>query len=95
MKNKTRWLIAGLVAVNAVLGVAAWQALAPTSSAFAQGRKGSDYLILSHRMQQYFVVYALDTGSGNLVALKQGLSHRELQPIARKDIQTDLGRSGR
>lgn len=95
MTNKNRWIIAGLVVLNAILGVAAWQTLAPTSHAFAQGRRGSDYLILSRRSQNYLMVYALDTNSGNLVALRQDPAQRTLLPVARKEIQADIGRSAR
>lgn len=95
MKNKNRWIIAGLVMANAILGVAAWQTLTPASPAFAQGRRGSDYMVLSRRSQNYLMVYALDTTTGNLVALRQDPQQKQIQVVARKDIQADFGRSTR
>jgi predicted secreted hydrolase len=95
MRNKNRWIIAGLAAANAILGVAAWQALTPASAAFAQGRRGSDYMVLSRRTQNYLMVYALDTNTGNLAALRQDTQQKQIQVVARRDIQADFGRSTR
>lgn len=95
MKNKNRWIIGGLVALNAILGVAAWQTLTPASPAFAQGRRGNDYMVLARRNQNYLMIYALDTSSGKLVALRQDPNQRQLQIVAQKDIQADIGRSAR
>ncbi len=98
MLNTKRWLIAGLVALNAVLGVAAWQALAPGTSVFAQAqRRGSsnDYIILTRHNQRYMTVYAFDATNGTLVGLRQDSSQKQLIPVSRKDALADLNRMSR
>jgi len=95
MTTRNRWIVAGLVVLNGILGVAAWQSLSPTATAYGQSRRNGDYIVLSRRNITNVMTYVLDTSTGALVALKQEPQKKEIKIMARRDVTSDIGRSTR
>ena len=88
-----RWIVAGLIVLNAVLGIGVYMHIGGEKSAYAQiGGVGRDFVSVAGYLNNDSIVYVLDPSSGRLVAIKTSLVDRRLTILARRSITDDLRR---
>jgi cytochrome c oxidase subunit IV len=88
-----RWIVAGLLVLNAVLGIGVYMHLGAEQSAFAQiGGVGRDYVSVAGYLNNDSVVYVLEPSSGRLVAIATNMANRRLSVLARRNITEDIRR---
>jgi hypothetical protein len=84
-----RWIVAGLVVLNLMLGIGVYQRM--ESKAEAQiGRGAGNYATVAGQANMDCVVYILEVNTGRLVALKA--NGGDVKPMASRDIAKDLER---
>lgn len=92
MTNLSKWVIAGLVTLNVLLGVGVAVKLFADRTAYAQIGGNRDYAVVSGYLNQQSVLYVLDVSSGRLIALRQDVPNRKVYPAATKNVMDDLRR---
>jgi hypothetical protein len=84
-----RWIVAGLVVLNVMLGIGVY--LRMESKAQAQiGRGAGNYATVAGQANMDSVVYILEVTKGQLVALKT--NGGDVRKMAERDIAKDLER---
>ena len=88
-----RWIVAGLIVLNAVLGIAVYMHLGGERSAYAQiGGVGRDFVSVAGYINNDSVVYVPEPNTGRLVAISANMANRRIGVIARRNITEDLRR---
>ncbi len=88
----TKWLVAGLIALNAILGLAVYQRFGVENKAFAQAGARKDILSVSGYVNGQSYLYMWDTNGGMMVVVKPDPVNKKFEAIAKKDIASDLAR---
>jgi hypothetical protein len=89
-----RWIVAGLIVLNAILGIGVYMHLGGERSAYAQiGGVGRDFVSVAGYLNNDSVVYVLEPSSGRLIAIKASMADRSLTPLASRIITEDLRRT--
>jgi hypothetical protein len=84
-----RWIVAGLVVLNVMLGVGVYLQMEGRAHA-AIGASGGNYVTVAGQSNLDSVVYILDVNRGQLAALK--INGGQIKPLATRDIGKDLER---
>jgi hypothetical protein len=87
-----RWLIAGLIVLNLVLGVAVYLRLGGERAAQAQigGARGDYSVVAGNGSNNTSIVYILDASTGRLLALRTDPVNHKVDYAGGKIITTDL-----
>ena len=88
----TNWVVAGLVALNAVLGLAVYNRVFKDRPAYAQAGVRKDVMSVSGYVNGQSYIYLWDTIGGMMVVLKPDPVNKKVDVIARKDVLGDLNR---
>ena len=84
-----RWIVAGLVLLNLVLGAALWNRAGGEKTAYGQiGVPNSDVVTIGG----FNTVYLLQVSTGYLVAMQVDPANKKVNIVAAKDLKNDLER---
>jgi len=87
----TRWIIlAGLVVVNGLLGVAVYQRLAERPAQAQIGAGRVDVISVAGVSNGQTVVYMMDATSGALQAVRVDVSNGRMETVARTNVAGDM-----
>ncbi|MGN6370451.1 MAG: hypothetical protein ACTHN5_19525 [Phycisphaerae bacterium] len=89
-----RWIVAGLLVLNAILGIGVYMHLGGEQSAYAQigGIGRGDFVSVAGYLNNDSVVYVLEPSTGRLVAISTNMANRRISVLARRNITEDLRR---
>ena len=87
-----RWLLPALAGLNLLLAAGLFVRLHDNSALGAVLGQGN-YLLVAGRSQNTLTLYALETGTGKLLAIKQDASQNRSTVIATADVADDLDRA--
>jgi hypothetical protein len=88
-----RWIVAGLVVVNLLLGLGVWMRLGGERTAKADiGKPGLNFATVSGQSNNDSIIYVLEVNSGRLVALQTSIINNSVKLIAQKNVAADMQR---
>jgi len=91
-----RWIVAGLVVLNAILGISVYMHLGGDKTAFGQiGGSARDYVTVAGYSGGDTIIYVLEPSTGRLAALKNGLLEKRVTVVAARNITQDFARAVR
>jgi len=87
-----RWIVAGLVILNVVLGVSVFMRVGGEKTAYAQIGAGKSYVTVAGTINNDDIIYVLESSTGRLVAIKVNPVDRKVTLAASKNIAPDFQR---
>jgi hypothetical protein len=89
----TRWILAGLIVLNVLLGAGVYLRFGGENAAYAQiGRGGGEFATVSGNNNGQAIVYILEANTGRLIAIRADPVNRKVELIGGKDVASDLAR---
>ena len=89
----SRWIVAGLVLLNLMLGAAVWMRVGGESKAYAQiGAVPRDYATVSGFTNNASTIFLLETSTGRLAAVQVDITGRRIAPVSSRNVADDLQR---
>jgi len=89
----SRWIVAGLIVLNVLLGAGLWMRMGGEKTAMAQiGAAQSDYTAVVGYSNQQSFIYMLQLSTGRLVALRVDPINHRVDAVAAKNVTQDLTR---
>ncbi|HVS70586.1 MAG TPA: hypothetical protein VHQ47_04955 [Phycisphaerae bacterium] len=86
-----KWIVAGLAALNLLLGLAVWSRVAGDKPAFGQiGGVQSDYAAVAGFTNNTTTIFLLQVSTGHLAAVQIDPVGRTSKPIAVRNVADDL-----
>jgi len=87
----TRWIVAGLVVLNLLLGAGMYMRFGGERSAQAQiGGGGSDYAVVSGFNNNQTLLYIMEVRSGNMVVVRTDPVNHKAELAAIRRVGEDL-----
>ena len=88
-----RWIVAGLIVLNAILGIGVYMHIGGEKSAYGQiGGVGREYVSVAGYLNNDAIVYVLEPSTGKLVAIRTSVTDRRVTTVASRTITADLAR---
>ena len=86
----TKWIVAGLVVLNGILGLAVWQHLGGERTALAQSAIRHDVLTVAGLTNGNANFYMFDTNGGVLLVVRPDANGKKLNPVAQRNVGDDF-----
>ena len=89
----SKWIVAGLIVLNLILGVGVYQRLVEQkATAQGIGRAVPQVATVAGQAGGNSVIYILDVNTGRMVALKNDIVSKRIDIIDTVDVAADLAR---
>ena len=90
----TKWIVAGLIVLNLLLGAGLFFRMGGEKTANAQiGATQSDYTLVSGYANQQSVLYMLQLSTGRLIAIRVDPINHDIKPVAGRNVTQDIPRT--
>lgn len=93
--TSTRWIVAGLVGLNVMLGIGVYQRLHVDQTALAQVGGRKDVITVAGVSGGTSVLYMYDTIGGMMVVLRPDPVNQKLDAVTQRDVSADFARNMR
>ena len=88
-----RFIVAGLMVLNIVLGIGLYLQMGGEKTAKAEiGRPLADVATVTGTANGNTIVYILDVSSGNIAAMQTDVVNNQLKVIDRRNVAADIAR---
>jgi hypothetical protein len=88
----TRWILAGLIVLNVLLGAGVYMRLAERSATAQIGAAKSDFAVVAGANNGGGIIYIMDATSGRILAIRTDPVNRQVSLAAARNIADDLAR---
>jgi hypothetical protein len=89
----SKWIVAGLVMLNLVLGAGVWMRVGGEKQAYGQiGAARANFATVSGFTNNASTIFLLDVSNGRLAAVQVDITGRRIQPVASRNVADDLQR---
>jgi hypothetical protein len=91
--HMARWIVAGLVVLNLVLGAGVWMRLGGERKAYGQiGAVKPDFASVSGFTNNATTIFLLEVSTGRLAAVQVDITGRRIAPVSSRNVADDLAR---
>ncbi|MCL2640736.1 MAG: hypothetical protein FWD53_07820 [Phycisphaerales bacterium] len=87
-----RWIVTGLIVLNLMLGIGVYLRLGEKSVNAQIGRAAPQIATVAGQANNNSIIYILDVNSGELIALKNDLVNKRIDPLDRVNVARDMAR---
>jgi hypothetical protein len=90
----TRWIVAGLVVLNMLLGAGVYLRLGGERTAVAQGigGGGGEYAVVAGFNNAQTILYILEVNTGRMIAIRTDPVNHKAELVTRGSVTPDLAR---
>jgi hypothetical protein len=90
--SSSRWIVAGLIALNVALGAAVYERLHVDQTAQAQIGGRREVITVAGFYNGASVLYLYDTIGGQMVVLRPDSVNKKVDVLAQRDVGADFSR---
>jgi len=87
-----RWIVTGLIVLNLMLGIGVYLRLGEKSANAQIGRAAPQIATVAGQANNNSVIYILDVNTGELIALKNDLVNKRVDPLDRTNVAAAMAR---
>jgi len=87
-----RWIVAGLIILNILLGVGCYLRFGEKTAQAQIGRPGGDFATVAGQGNNNSVIYILDVNDGVLAVLQTDVMNRNVKRLAVRNVGDDIKR---